>query len=111
MAKRGEYFESELGPNGKPIVPDETFLVAKEEHLQQWYHDPAWEDDDAPDPQIRFRAVYPGTEEWDMLEAGGHELEEGMCFAKVSAIRAITDSDDGGDDGRIFVLDDARLAS
>ena len=60
--KVGQYFPNELGPDGKPTIPDDSFLVASYDDLWEWYE----ADDDRP---LVCRVVLRGTPEWDDLKA------------------------------------------
>ena len=58
--KVGEYFPNELGPDGRPSVPDDAFLVVSHDKLEAWCE----AEDDRP---LACRVVMPGCAEWEEL--------------------------------------------
>ena len=59
------YFPREFGPDGRPEIPDEAYLVVHQDELNAWAALP-----DGDGTPLRCRVVWPGTPEHEAIAAG-----------------------------------------
>ena len=59
MAKKREHFPSEIGPDGRLIIPDDAYLVCDPAELEAW----------DGTGSLKVRVVMPGTAEHARMTA------------------------------------------